>query len=216
MKKIYIKLFIIMTILLLLISTNKVNADLPLIGKTIIIDAGHGGLDPGTTYKDIYEKNINLSISIYLEKYLSKYGASVILTRKNDSDLANGARKNRKKIDFDNRIAIINQNFIDLYLSIHLNYLANPNYYGAQVFYNKDNYELALSIQNYLNNNLSTNRSIKRIPSSTYMYDKLNNPGVLIECGFLSNPGERKKLLTKNYQEKIAKAIADSIVKYYN
>ena len=103
-----------------------------------------------------------------------------------------------------------------MYLSIHLNYLTNTKYYGAQVFYNKDNYELATSIQEYLNNNLKSNREVKEIPTSTYMYKKLEKPGVLIECGFLSNYEERMKLITDEYQKEIAKTIADSLVKYYN
>lgn len=176
---------------------------------------GHGGKDPGTVYKDIYEKDINLSISLYLEEYLSEYGATVVLTRDSDNDLSYGETNHRKKTDFDNRIKIINNKYIDMYLSIHLNYLTNKKYYGAQVFYNKDNENLAKSIQEYLNNNLETDREIKEIPSSTYMYKKLEKRGVLIECGFLSNSSERSKLITEEYQRKVAKVIAEAIVNYY-
>ena len=176
---------------------------------------GHGGKDPGTVYKDIYEKDINLSISLYLEEYLSEYGATVVLTRDSDNDLSYGETNHRKKTDFDNRIKIINNEYTDMYLSIHLNYLSNKKYYGAQVFYNKDNENLAKSIQEYLNNNLETDREIKEIPSSTYMYKKLEKRGVLIECGFLSNSSERSKLITEEYQRKVAKVIAEAIVNYY-
>ncbi len=102
-----------------------------------------------------------------------------------------------------------------MYLSIHLNYLVNTKYYGAQVFYNKNNEKLASSIQEYLNNNLETNREIKEIPTSTYMYKKLEKRGVLIECGFLSNAMERSKLVTKEYQKEVAKVIAEAVVNYY-
>lgn len=192
-----------------------VRASLPLQGIVIVVDAGHGGKDPGTVYKDIYEKDINLSISLYLEEYLSEYGATVVLTRDSDNDLSYGETNHRKKTDFDNRIKIINNKYIDMYLSIHLNYLTNKKYYGAQVFYNKDNENLAKSIQEYLNNNLETDREIKEIPSSTYMYKKLEKRGVLIECGFLSNSSERSKLITEEYQRKVAKVIAEAIVNYY-
>ncbi len=157
-----------------------------------------------------------MSISLYLEEYLSEYGATVILTRDSDSDLSYGETNHRKKTDFDNRIKIINNEYTDMYLSIHLNYLTNKKYYGAQVFYNNDNEKLAKSIQEYLNNNLETDREIKEIPSSTYMYKKLEKRGVLIECGFLSNEVERSKLVTEEYQREVAKAIADAIVNYYN
>lgn len=202
-------------IVFLLMYGIPVRASLPLQGKVIVVDAGHGGKDPGTVYKDIYEKDINLSISLYLEEYLSEYGATVVLTRDSDNDLSYGETNHRKKTDFDNRLKIINNEYTDMYLSIHLNYLTNKKYYGAQVFYNKDNENLAKSIQEYLNNNLETDREIKEIPSSTYMYKKLEKRGVLIECGFLSNASERSKLITEKYQRKVAKVIAEAVVNYY-
>lgn len=214
--KYYWKVLCLFVIVFLLMYGIPVRASLPLQGKVIVVDAGHGGKDPGTTYKDIYEKDINLSISLYLEEYLSEYGATVILTRDSDNDLSYGETNHRKKTDFDNRIKIINNEYTDMYLSIHLNYLINKKYYGAQVFYNNDNEKLAKSIQEYLNNNLETDREIKEIPSSTYMYKKLEKRGVLIECGFLSNEVERSKLVTEEYQREVAKAIADAIVNYYN
>lgn len=193
-----------------------VKANLPLVGKVIVVDAGHGGLDPGSTYKDIYEKDIALNISKYLEMYLSKIGATVIMTRNSDSDLSGGVKNHRKKADFDKRISIINQKNIDMYLSIHLNYLSDTRYFGPQIFYNKDNKELALSIQSYLNDYIGGDRIIKKIPTSTYMYQRLNKKGVLIECGFLSNKEEREKLVTKEYQEAFAKILAEAVAKYYN
>ena len=102
-----------------------------------------------------------------------------------------------------------------MYISIHLYYLSNSKYYGAQVFYNNDNKYLAESIQKYLDNNLKTNREIKEIPTSTYMYKKLEKRGVLIECGFLSNTEERNKLVTEEYQREVAKVIAQAVVDYY-
>ena len=213
--KYYWKVLSLFVIVFLLLYGIPVSASLPLQGKVIVVDAGHGGKDPGTIYGDIYEKDINLSISLYLEECLSSYGATVILTRDSDNDLSGGVTNHRKKTDFDNRIKIINNAYTDMYLSIHLNYLSNSKYYGAQVFYNKDNQILAQSIQDYLNNNLETDREIKEIPASTYMYKKLEKRGVLIECGFLSNSSERSKLITVEYQRKVAQVIADAIVNYY-
>lgn len=193
-----------------------VYAELPLQGKVIVVDAGHGGLDPGAIYESTYEKDITLKISEYLEKCLSEMGATVIMTRESDSDLSGGVKNHRKKADFDNRIKIINEDYVDMYLSIHLNYLSDSRYYGPQVFYNKDNENLALSIQDYLNDYIGGEREVKKIPTSTYMYDKLNKKGVLIECGFLSNKEEREKLLSKEYQSGFAKILSEAIVKYYN
>ena len=213
--KYYWKILCSFVIVFLLLYGIPVSASLPLQGKVIVVDAGHGGKDPGTTYKNIYEKDINLNISLYLREYLSKYGATVVLTRDSDNDLSYGETNHRKKTDFDNRIKIINNKYTDMYGSIHLNYLSNSKYYGAQVFYNKDNEYLAQSIQNYLNNHLDTNREIKNIPTTTYMYEKLEKRGILIECGFLSNAIERSKLITEEYQRKVASVIADAIANYY-
>lgn len=213
--KYYWKVLSLFVIVFLLLYGIPVRASLPLQGKVIVVDAGHGGKDPGTVYKDIYEKDINLNISLYLQEYLSMYGATVVLTRDSDNDLSYGETNHRKKTDFDNRIKIINNDYTDMYISIHLNYLSNSKYYGAQVFYNNDNKYLAESIQKYLNNNLMTNREIKEIPTSTYMYKKLEKRGVLIECGFLSNTEERNKLVTEEYQREIAKVIAQAVVDYY-
>lgn len=218
MKIYYIKNLSIFLILIMFFSFLKVDAMLPLSGKVIIIDPGHGGKDPGTVSNNVYESEINLKISKYLEYYLSRNGASVILTRNGNYDLSSPNIYNRKKSDFDNRIKIINNSNADLYLSIHLNYLSDSSHYGPQVFYNeknKNNKVLAQIIQEYLNKEIKTTREIKKIPSRTYMYSKLNPNGVLIECGFLSNYNEKEKLKTSEYQEKLAKYITEAIIKYY-
>ena len=209
MKKLSIVFLILISIFFI---KDTVNALLPLSGKLIIVDAGHGGKDPGTSNDGLYEKDINLAISKYLEIELVKYGASVILTR----DLSSPDAKYRKKSDFDNRIKIINESKADMYISIHLNYLKDASYYGPQVFFNNDeNKEIAMVIQETLNNALNNNRQVKKIPSRTYMYDKLTVPGVLIECGFLSNYEEAKTLNTADYEQKIASLIKDAIINYY-
>lgn len=218
MKSYYIKSLSIFLVLLMLFSFSKVEALLPLSGKIIVIDPGHGGKDPGTVSGDIYESHINLKISKYLEYYLSKNGASVILTRNGNYDLSSPNIYNRKRNDFDNRIKLINNSNADLYLSIHLNYLSDSSYYGPQVFYNEkneDNKIIADTIQKHLNEQVKTNRETKKIPSRTYMYSKLKPDGVLIECGFLSNYNEKMKLKTNKYQEKIAQYITEAIIKYY-
>lgn len=216
MKRYYVGVIFVFFVLFLAMYSYPVRADLPLQGKVIAIDSGHGGLDPGSLYKDIYEKDITLSIGKYLEKYLSEMGATVIMTRTSDDDLSNGVKNHRKKADFDERIKIINQKNVDMYVSIHLNYLTDTKYYGAQVFYNKDNENLARDIQEYLNKNTNTDRNIKKIPTSTYMYGKLTTKGVLVECGFLSNAMERSKLVTKEYQSEFAKVLAEAISHHYN
>lgn len=195
----------------------RVDAELPLNGKTIYIDPGHGGVDPGSVVQNILEKDINLEISKYLGEELKKYGAHVFFTREGDYDLGSPNASYRKKSDFDGRIKRINQSHADLYLSIHLNVLEDSRYSGPQVFYNSSNQEserLSQHIQKVLNEMLEGDREVKKIPSKTYMYSKLSVTGVLIECGFLSNAKERKLLTTSEYQKKIADAIAVAIRDY--
>ncbi|MBQ9833652.1 MAG: N-acetylmuramoyl-L-alanine amidase [Bacilli bacterium] len=211
MKKYIMFILICFFICFFVSSKYIVSAKLPLKGKTIAIDAGHGGKDPGTTYKDIYEKDINLKISLYLKEMLKNLGANVIMTREGDYDLSSPSAYARKKSDFDNRIKLINNSGTDFYVSIHLNYLTDSRYSGPQVFALKDNMEYAKNIQDYLNKNLKGDRESKIIPVTTYMYRKLSIPGVLLECGFLSNATERAKLITDEYQKQVAVAIAKSI-----
>lgn len=217
MKKYDIFTCLLFVCFLLLFSFPIVSANQPLSGKVLFIDPGHGGVDPGSVVNNVLEKDINLSISKYLGEELKKYGATVYYTRDDDYDLGSPNASYRKKSDFDGRIKRINESKANLYLSIHLNVLSNSKYYGPQVFYNNkksESEQLATYLQEVLNKNLNSNREIKKIPSSTYMYSKLNVPGVLIECGFLSNVTERKKLITDEYQKKIAQIIALAIRDY--
>lgn len=211
----YNKITLILFVLLVLVlKIDDVNGLLPLMGKTIIIDAGHGGVDPGTVYLDIYEKDINLEISLKLEEELTKLGALVIMTRNGDYDLSSPGVTMRKLSDFNNRIKLINESGASIYLSIHMNYI-NDSKYGETVIFYRDDQTLASLIQEEINKELNYSREIKEIPSTTYMYSKLDIPGVLIECGFLSNYNDRTNFLDEEFQQKFAQIIANSITKYY-
>ena len=103
----------------------------------------------------------------------------------------------------------------DYYLSLHLNYLEDSSYSGAQVFYSnvlEENKALALKVQTYLNKKLGTSRDIKKISNTIYMYSKLKNPGILVECGFLSNADERSKLQDDNYIDSFSKYLAEAFL----
>ena len=122
----------------------------PLYQKTIFLDAGHGGPDSGALYRNIYEKDINLSIVKKLEKKLKEKGATVFLTRDGDYDLSVPYTINRKRSDLSRRSNMINRSLCDLYISIHLNADTSTTYHGAQVFYDskvKENKKIAELIQ---------------------------------------------------------------------
>ena len=195
---------------------NITKNNLKLLNKIIYIDPGHGGLDPGTIYKNIYEKDINLSISKKLKKILEEEGAIVYLTRYDDYDLAINGALERKKSDLNNRAKIINKSKADMYVSIHLNSIESSTWSGAQVFYddvNSNNKEIAEIMQKILKKKLKTNRKVKEI-NNMLMNRKITIPGVLIEVGFLSNPNERYLLQNTEYQYKICEAIKKGIENY--
>ena len=218
MKKIY-SLFLL---IIFICSFNFVEAgikksDLELLGKVIYIDPGHGGPDPGTIYKNIYEKDINLEICKKLQTILEEEGAIVYLTRYGDYDLSKSYTGSRKKSDLNNRAKIINDSKADLYISIHLNSISSSTWSGAQVFYddvNEKNYDLALLMQEQLKADLKTTRKVKEI-STMLMNRKITIPGVLIEAGFLSNPNDRYLLRQADYQYKIVESIKKGIIKYF-
>ena len=209
MKKIIIILLVILNIVFL-IPVKAREKKLILSNKTIIIDPGHGSKDNGTSYNDIYEKDINLSISIYLKEYLGNFGANVYLTRIDDYDLSEPNTNRRKKSDFDNRIKIINDFHPDLVISIHQNYYKDSKYNGTQIFY-KGNKELS----DFLQGNINSDRIAKPIDNTLYMYNKIDCDVILIECGFLSNENDRKKLSSKNYQKDYANKLSTLISEYF-
>lgn len=213
--KIYTLLILIISISIFTIINAKAK-ELPLTGKIIYIDPGHGGIDPGSIYKNIYEKDINLSICLKLKKELEKSGAQVYLTRDGDYDLSTPNTSTRKKSDLNNRVRLINDSNAFMYISIHLNATNSKTWHGAQVFYddvNKENKKIAEIMQQELKNNLNTNREISEI-SNMLLNRKVKIPGVLIEVGFLSNDNERYLLKQDSYQQKIIKTIVNGIVKY--
>ena len=200
------------------VSANQNSSELKLLGKIIYLDPGHGGPDPGTIYKDIYEKDINLSICQKLEQVLEEEGAIVYLTRYGDYDLSRNNIKERKRSDLNNRAKIINESVADIYLSIHLNSITTTTWKGAQVFYddvNEENKEIANLFQKQLKKDLKTDREVKEI-KNILMNRKITIPGVLIEVGFLSNPNDRYKLRQDEYQYKFANSVKSALIDYFD
>lgn len=215
MKK--LKLLIIIISIFIFLSLNIVfGKTLPLKNKVITIDAGHGGRDPGATYNDIFEKNINLEISLKLEKELLKQGATVFMIRRSDIDLSSIYDSKKKRGDLYRRLQLIKKNKSNMYISIHINWYKNSNYKGAEVLYNpinSNNKTIAKIIMEEFQTNLNSNRTINT--TDLYMYKNTTIPGVLVECGYLSNYEDRNKLLTSNYQQKIASSITKGIIRYF-
>ncbi len=175
----------------------------------------HGGRDPGTSYSNILEKDLNLQISLKLEKELLEQGATVYMIRRSDIDLSSIYDPQKKRGDLYRRLLLIKENKSDLYISIHINWYTNSYYKGAEILYNSinsNNKLLAESIMQEFKKDLGSNREIST--TDLYMYKNTTTPGVLVECGYLSNYAERNLLIDPTYQQKISKSITSGIINY--
>lgn len=202
--------------------SGKVNSPLDqMIEKTVIIDAGHGGEDPGAVVGSVFEKDINLAVALYLGELFESGGYKVVYTRKEDKMLYLPGQSDRKKyFDLYNRVKIAEENENAILLSIHVNRFSSPKYSGLQVFYSNNCSEskiLATHIQEKSRiiqpNN---NRVAKDSKGSIYVLDKYDGIGVLIECGFLSNADELEKLCSDNYRRELALTIFLAVSEYIN
>jgi N-acetylmuramoyl-L-alanine amidase len=195
---------------------------LPLSGKVIVIDPGHGGPDGGAVSQSgIIEKDVTLAISIYLRDLLQESGALVLMTRETDEELSteNHKKGGRKAEDLTNRTRLINDSKADSFVSIHLNSISSPKWRGAQTFYHpqfEENKYYASFIQEELITNLgNTNRGTKK-NQDIFILRHTKIPGALVEVGFLSNPEESSLLDTADYQKKVAASIYQGILRYYS
>lgn len=187
--------------------------------KVIVVDCGHGGIDPGMIGIDgLKEKEFNLAIGMKLKKALEDYGYQVVMTRETDTGLYDEDSQNKKAQDMQKRILLIQKVDPVLTVSIHQNSYEDPAVNGPQVFYYRDSAQgeaLAKKIQEKLNENLEVERP-REIKGNTTYYLLKRSPGVLniVECGFLTNPEEAASLSSEEYQEKVAQAIADGVKEY--
>ncbi len=182
-------------------------------GMTIVIDPGHGGADGGVVGTDtgVKEADVNLGVSLSLRHFLREAGYEVVMTRDKDADLASGDG-NFKQSDMTARKKIIEDAAPDLVVSVHQNYYPLRSVSGAQVFYaegSEVSSDYAERMQNVLNASLGCDRVAKG--ADYYILECSEYPSVLVECGFMSNEEEESKLVTPEYQRKIAYAIYSGI-----
>lgn len=233
-KRILIIIFcLIIGISTFLIKTSVTNIDnkkllevtaMPSSGKTVILDAGHGSPDEGAESKNgTTEAEINLKITLEVQKLLEQSGTTVILTRSDENsiyDLDKKTLREKKISDIKNRVKIGNESSSDIFVSVHLNKIPESRYYGWQCFYNTKNDKsksLAENLQKSLNEAIEkeNNREVKKL-ESVYIMKNVEIPISIVECGFLSNPEEEQELQTKEYQEKLAWGIYTGINRYFN
>ena len=223
-----IALFIIVLILVLIYTAYKNelasvfdsgNTD----AQTVILDAGHGGLDGGAVGIDgTVEKDINLQIAQKLKAVLELYGYNVIMTRSDDGSIHDSqahSTREQKVSDIHNREKIITEHPDALFVSIHQNHFSQSNVHGTQVFYSGNNNlspALAQNIQDAIVSHLQLDnkRLIKKSGTEIYLLYHSKIPSVMVECGFMSNRNDMNDLKNQDYQRILAFSIADGITNY--
>lgn len=187
--------------------------------QVVLIDAGHGGVDPGAVGKNSLEKDITLNISKRLKLLIQQAGGNPVMVREEDVDLgtAQGLAK-RKREDLAQRIQLAKDSQADVYLSIHVNSSPNDKLTGPQVFYHADSPEgklLAQSIQVELNK-LSGTKRIAKGNQELFILKKADQAAVTVEVGFLSNLAEEQKLKESDFQQQLALAIYQGLSEYFS
>jgi len=189
--------------------------------RLVILDAGHGGNDPGKIGVDgTLEKDLNLEIAKKVQTLLLQQDIEVLMTREEDAGLYDAGASNKKVQDMKRRCELINEEQPACVVSIHQNSYHEEAIHGAQVFYygtSKESGSLAEILQNELVRFVDPeNHRVAKANDTYYLLKKTSAPVVIVECGFLSNWEESGKLKDETYQDKLAWAIHMGILKYMN
>jgi len=180
-----------------------------------VLDAGHGGEDGGAEDGGVVEKDINLSVSLKIADLCTVFGYPARLTRTDDRLLYDAYgdlddyRGKKKTYDLKNRLRIAEESGAPFFVSIHMNRFPSSSCHGLQVYYSPNAEESRL-LAEWIQSNAAlvlgdgVTRPIKEAGDSIYLLDRLKIPAVLVECGFLSNEGDRASLVTPAYQNALA------------
>jgi N-acetylmuramoyl-L-alanine amidase len=199
------------------------SASKTLLDKTVIIDPGHGGPDPGAIgVGGVFEKDLNLIIAEKLKSTLIKAGYSIIMTRNDDRSIYDPGcttLAEMKNSDLNNRIKIIQANPRAIFISIHQNFNTDPKYSGTQVYYSLNNpgsFTLANLIQSEVKKGLEPDNTRNvQMPGDLRVLLKAPTPAVLVECGFISNTVEACNLESINYQDRLVSIFAKATEDFY-
>ena len=190
---------------------------------TVILDAGHGGIDGGAVAADgSSEKDVNLAITLKVEAILKSYGFHTVMVREDDRSVHSPEARTTREIkvtDIHNRMKLFESTPNSILVSIHQNHYSSSSVKGAQVFYSKNTQSSALladCIQNSIASQLQpwNTRATKPSGSSIYLLYNAKATAVLVECGFISNPEENRSLHDESYQGRMAFCIAQGILQY--
>ncbi len=198
---------------------ERVAANSPAPTFTVVIDAGHGGIDGGVTGVNygVVESELNLYMARALREDFENAGFCVVMTRTTSAGLYGASYSSLKKTDMLNRKKIIEQADADVVISLHMNKCSLPSRRGAQVFFKPQDDEsrrLAERVQDRLNGMEEASRSCITLVGDYYVLNESPCPAILVECGFLSNAEDEKLLLTEEYREKLSYEIFCGTVGY--
>lgn len=188
---------------------------------TVVIDAGHGGIDGGaTSCTGVLESAFNLQIALRLNDLLHLLGYDTLMIRTTDTSIyTEGSTIASQKVsDLKERVRIVNETENAILVSIHQNTFSDSRYSGPQVFYANTDGSKALAelFQGKLNSTLAPeSKRVCKKADSVYLLQNITKTGVLIECGFLSNPTEEAKLREVGYQQKLCAVIASGLVEFF-
>ncbi len=199
-------------------ATTTIVQNRPVVREnTIVIDAGHGGIDGGaTSCSGVLESKLNLDIALRLELVMQLLGYDTVMIRSTDTSIYTEGNTiaSQKVSDLKERVRIANETPNAILISIHQNTFSDGKYSGAQVFYanSEQSKELAQLLQANFNQNLclGSKRRVKKA-DGVYLMQNINATGVLLECGFISNPEEEAKLRSQEYQKRLCCVIACSL-----
>lgn len=191
--------------------------------NTLVLDAGHGGMDGGAVAEDgTMEQDINLAIVQKCQSFSGLFGLNTMLTREDNDSLDYDPEKSiraNKIADMHARVRITNSVSNPIFVSVHLNKFSDSSYSGAQVFWSKNNPEgqlLAQQVQKTLTHGLSParERQAKQAADGIYLMKTLTCPAIIVECGFLSHPEEARLLAQDDYQKRLALCIIGGYLQY--
>lgn len=182
----------------------------------VMLDPGHGGIDPGAIGEgDLYEKHYVLDIVLQMADHLRSQGLKVGLTRETDRDVSHLVSEGtRHRRDLLGRFKLMNQ--AHLGISVHANTTKNPNELGALVFYMKDQYIDEIYAQIVLEEleKIQVLNEPRPLPRSTLLLPKATPPVLLVEVGFMSNPGDLARLGDPQFRTNVAYALSTGILRF--
>lgn len=196
---------------------NKDTVNLPMEGFLVALDPGHGGKDGGSEYGDLQEKTINLAIAFQVQRIMKGWGSKVVLTREGDYEISvlYPDERTRQRRDLLARVKVAQEENADALVSIHVN-AASSNMRGPMVFYQKNVDESKALAANVLRElqQVARHQQQDLIGANYFILKQAAIPAVLVEVGFITNAGERAKLVSEEYQRRLATAIAWGVRNY--